>query len=341
MVAPSLIKKQSTYEPPEGMLSADCFDLPFTGTGIVWVVAVDGSDTSMRGVRLASFLMNAKAKDVAKGRDAVLVVHVVKDGEEPPMRLFDNCTEELRKCGLNTFKQVHCTSIPLPGPTWGVGDALVYFANHVNNGRARLVIGGPGKHKDKGGQWKKLGSIAEQCLAKVKVPVVLVKGSSWGTDPAGDRNAFGRPVRTGADPNTGLNIWCCVDGTHTGDHAFDVAVSICREGDSLTGLHVETSYDEAAHANDRITALDRKYGTTCTQVGDSMKLAKSGYKRVPSGKGGSISEPIIEATYDCDLLVMGTIELANIKKRHLLGSIAMHICSDAHAHMMIVKNFPL
>ena len=204
----------------------------------------------MRGVRLASFLMNAKAKRVDRGRDAVLVVNVVKDGEESPMRLFDNCTEELRKCGLNTFKQVHCMSIPLPGPTWGVGDALVYFANHVNNGRARLVIGGPGNHKDKGGQWKKLGSIAEQCLAKVKVPVVLVKGSSWGTDPAGDRNAFGRPMRTGADPNTGLNIYCCVDGTNTGDHAFDVAVSICREGDSLTGLHVETPTDEVAHAND-------------------------------------------------------------------------------------------
>ena len=193
----ALTKRQSTYEPPVGKLSPDCFDLPFGDSapgGIVWVVAVDGSTTSMRGVRLASFLMNAKAKDVSKGRDYVLVINVIKPGEVKPTALFGDCVEELRKCGLNVFKQVHCQTVERPDE-WGVGDALVYFSNHVNMGHARLIIGGPGVHEaavpGKSGKWKQLGSIAEQCLTKVKVPVVLVKGM-WGTDPQGDRNAIGR-----------------------------------------------------------------------------------------------------------------------------------------------------
>ena len=88
---------------------------------------------------------------------------------------------------------MHCTTIELPSDSWSVGDALVYFANHINNGRARLLVGGAGMHNEKA-TWAKLGSIAEQCLAKVKVPVVLVKGP-WGTSAHGDRSAFGRPVR--------------------------------------------------------------------------------------------------------------------------------------------------
>lgn len=339
MPPPAMMKRASTYEPPEGKLAPDCFDLPFRDGGVVWVVAVDGSDTSMRAVRLASFLMNAKSKKVDKGRDAVLIAHIVKPGEAAPTSLFGDCTNELRACGLDTFKQVHCTAIELPNENWGVGDALVYFANHINMGRARLLIGGAGVHKDKK-EWAKLGSIAEQCLAKVKVPVVLVRGP-WGTNAQGDRNALGRPIRQGKEEGTGLNIVCCVDGTNTGDHAFDVATTICREGDSLTALHVETIHDSAAHANDRMSAVESKYATECAKVGESMALADCKYKQVHAGKGAAISEPIIESSYDCDLLVMGTVELLNIRKRHILGSIAMHIASSAKGHMMIVKNYAL
>ena len=339
MPPPSLMKRASTYEPPDGKLSPDCFDLPFREGGIVWVVAVDGSDTSMRAARLASFLMNAKAKKVDKGRDAVLIVNVVKPGSAVPEALFGNCVNELRSCGLNTLSQVHCTPIQLPNENWGVGDALVYFANHVNMGRARLLIGGAGMHNDKG-KWSKLGSIAEQCLAKVKVPVVLVRGS-WGTDVHGDRNPLGRPIRQGKEAGSGLNILCCIDGTNTGDHAFDLATTLCREGDALSALHVETVSDNAAHANDRMSAVEQKYTTECTKVSDSMGLAACRYLQVHAGKGMAISEPIIEASHDCDLLVMGTVELLNIKKRHILGSIAMHIAAAAHGHMMVVKNYAL
>ena len=38
---------------------------------------------------------------------------------------------------------------------------------------------------------------------------------------------------------------------------------------------------------------------------------------------------------------MGTVELLNIKKRHMLGSIALHIASGAAGHMMITKNYAL
>ena len=38
---------------------------------------------------------------------------------------------------------------------------------------------------------------------------------------------------------------------------------------------------------------------------------------------------------------MGTIELANIKKRHILGSIAMGIAKHCDTHMTIIKNCEL
>ena len=42
---------------------------------------------------------------------------------------------------------------------------------------------------------------------------------------------------------------------------------------------------------------------------------------------------------ECDVLVMGSVELVNIKKRHVLGSIAMGIAKGSNAHMCVVKNF--
>ena len=44
---------------------------------------------------------------------------------------------------------------------------------------------------------------------------------------------------------------------------------------------------------------------------------------------------------ECEWQVMGTVELMNIKKRHVLGSVAMHIAAAAQGHMLIVKNYAL
>ena len=324
-----LKKRQSTYEPPEGKLDADVFRLPFEPSGCLWVIAVDGSDLSMRVVRLASFLMNPSFIKSGQ-RDQVVVVNIVQRGEEENTNLLVTCREELRKCNLqNVEKQVALKTIPMP-EGWGVGDALVYFTNHVHMGQTQLVIGAAGKRAD-GSGFSRLGSIAEQCLAKVKVPVTIVKGP-WGTSVDGDRGAFGRPLRHGMDASTGLQISVCIDGSRTGDLAFDAAASFCREGDTLTALHVNSTEE-----TDMMCAS--KYAVECEKVRETKNLAGCQFVTVPA-KRNSIAEAIVDGSVDADILVMGTVELVNIKKRNMLGSIAMHIAKATKGHLTIVKNFP-
>ena len=326
---PMLKKRQSTFEPPEGKLHADAFDLLFVPSGCLWVIAVDGSDLSMRALRLAAFLMNPTFIKSGQ-RDQVVVVNIVQQGEAENTNLLVTCREELRKCNLqNVEKQVALKTITLP-EGWSVGDGLVYFTNHVHMGQTHLVIGAAGKRAD-GSGFSHLGSIAEQCLAKVKVPVTVVKGP-WGTTSHGDRGPFGRPLRHGMDASTGLQIVVCIDGSRTGDLAFDAGTSFCREGDTLTALHVES-------VDSTDSLCEKKYPVECEKVLESKKLAACKYVHVPS-KRNSISDAIIAASDEADILVMGTVELVNIKKRNVLGSIALHIAKKAKGHLTVIKNFP-
>ena len=330
---PALTRSRSSFAPPSGKLDADVFDFDHFKypSDKLMIVALDGSDLSFRALRLASFLMCSK--QVSKGaRDNVVVVNVLKPGQTENRQLMDNAVQELRKCMVLEWN-VCCKSVPLP-EGWTVGDALVYFANHAGLGHANqshLVIGAQGA--DGCGDMSKMGTIAVQCCAKCKVPVTVVKGA-WGT-VSGDRTALGRPMRTGRDgkEETGLSILVCIDGTVTGHKAFDIATAFCREGDRLTALHV-TGFLQL-----RTEMADARYVIECAKVRDSRKLASCEFVKVPPGKGSSISDAIVAASAECDLLVMGSVELANIKKRHLLGSVAMAITKRSQCHMCVVKNF--
>lgn len=335
MSPPSLLKSRSSFAPPDGKLSADSFDFEFKyESRCLWIVALDGSDLSFRALRLCAFLMNPK--NLQRGqRDNVVVVNVLKPGDPDDKNdhLWGDAKNELIKCGV-FLHNIACKSIQLPDG-WEVGDALVYFANHAGVGHscsAHLVLGAQGIDKQAGGKMAHVGSIATQCMAKVKVPITIVK-NSWGTRD-GERDGFGRPIRVGRDgnPKSGLHIMCCVDGSPTGDAAFDLATSLCREGDSLQAVHV------TGFLAKRTLLAEQKYTLECEKVKETRKLQDCSFLKVPAVKG-SVSDALVEASHDADLLVMGTIELANIKKRHILGSIAMGIAKHCDTHMTIIKNF--
>ena len=286
--------------------------------------------------------MMMNPKHVLKGdRDNVVVVTVLKDGETEASKemLFGDAKEELRSCGVMPETNVATKAIPLL-PGWGIGDALTYFANHAAFGysaSAHLIIGAQGiegKALQAGAKMSSLGSIAQQCLSKVKIPVTIVK-AAWGTRD-GDRDAFGRPVRAGRDGNkkTGLHLVVCIDGSPIGDKALDLATSLCREGDSMTAVHVATPDNHEA-----TQLCESKYGAECGKIEMSKKLAKCQFVKVLPGRDNSISHALIDASEEADIFIMGSIELVDMKKRHVLGSIAMHIAKNASAHMCIVKAF--
>ena len=336
MPAP-LLRSRSSWAPPAGKLGYGSFDFDFKyASDCLWIVGLDGSDLSFRALRLAAFLMNPKG--VLKGqRDNLVAVTVLKDGEaeESKAHLLNEAKVELLKCGVMDYN-VQTKAIQLPAG-WEVGDALVYFANHAGLGiasKCHFVLGAQGIDKSDGAEkMARLGSIAEQCLAKVKVPITIVK-SSWGTSES-EKDLFGRPIRAGRDgnPKSGLHIVCCVDGTPTGDAAFDLATSFTREGDTLTAVHV------TGFLIKKTQLCEAKYGPECAKVCESRKLRACEFVKVPPASGSSISGALVEASRECDVLVMGSVELANIKKRHVLGSVAMGIAKNSDSHMCVVKNF--
>lgn len=341
--APGLLRSvSSSYSPPVGKLSPETFDLPFQyATEHLWIVAVDGSQLGMRALRLAAWLMNPKISlHSAGGQDNILVVHCIPAGapmtprtQNEPTALFANAKAELMKCGV-WEKRISCKAIELPDG-WSPADGIIYFANHVGLNHdthavhARLVLGCAGEQKSTG-QYARLGSIAKQCLATVKVPVTVVKEGRWVVQECG----AGRLQRLGRNGQPGCTMFCCVDGSSTSDMALDVAVSTCREGDTLHVLYV-SSTDRPGQAEE----LRNKYETECGKLVASKGLAACTYIECPE-KGASVAETIIEATGDADLVVMGSVELADVKKRHVLGSVCMAIARHPTAHLTIVKNYP-
>ena len=172
--APKLLVQRSTFCPPEGKLDDGCFLLPGAWTRAsarhahVWVVAVDGSELSMRSLRLACFLLNPKHAD------KIIVANIVKPGTAENAGLFANCKEEARKCGVIPERALECKTITTPDG-WEVGDALVYFTNHIGlQGFAgtHLVLGAQGmNHCDDTGETRMSASrrilILTACLGRL------------------------------------------------------------------------------------------------------------------------------------------------------------------------------
>ena len=115
----------------------------------------------------------------------------------------------------------------------------------------------------------------------------------------------------------------------------------------LTALHIESHKTLARGPNngeihhvmsDDAERIASQYSTTCAKVGDTLQLGRSEYKSLPM-INGSVAAAIVEASHDADVLIMGTSELADVKKRHMLGSIALHIAKHTGAPLCVVKFF--
>lgn len=332
---PPLHRGVSTFALPEGKLAPHDMDVGsiLNLPGNMWVVAVDGSDLSLRALRLACFLMNPKLKT-----DSLCVLHIVKEMGVDADSLEKQCKAEAQSCGvlsdIRGHNQFAFKTVVMPNG-WEAGDVLVYFTNHIGlfkkgTSGTRLVLGAQGADA-KGGEGKmaNLGHIATQCLAKVKVPTITVS-RAWQGLNGEQTNLLGRKARVGKDQSSGVKIVVCVDDTHVSEVAFDKAVSVARKGDTLVALHVVGTYTDRAMTERVKSHFDGECGKVAASKGIQCDL------QVYTSKE-SLTDAVLDATCDADLLVMGSVELGDMRKRKTLGSNVLGVAKGTRCHLCVVK----
>jgi len=242
---------------------------PFKGeSDCMWLVGMDSSKLAFRCLRLATMLM-----DVKSSKHHLLVVSIVDDDQKEDLTLQANCQEEARRCGL-LMKNYAFKTMKRPDK-WTVGEALIYFANKAAGYKARLVIGAQGMRggdASKGAQaMDRIGSIASDCMSKVKVPLIVVK-QPWG-DIDGQRNALGRVMRCGRNGVPGLTFMCCVDGSAISNQIFAFTTSLLRPDDRFVALHVRKVARDVDGQN-REAMVCTYYKQECAKVAFTFKGLK-------------------------------------------------------------------
>lgn len=225
----------------------------------VWVVGMDSSRLAFRCLRLASMLM-----DVKSGKHHLLVLSIQSGDANENLTLSANCQEEARKC--NVPRKNYAFKTLMKPNDWSVGETLIYYANKCAGLKARLVIGAQGMRRDtysgeSSMDW--IGSIAAECMAKVKVPLTVVK-QPW-RDVNGQRNALGRVMRCGRNGLPGLNYLCCVDDTQISHQTFAFATQLLRPADELTVFYVAKSVKDADIIK-REASLRNHYTAECSKL---------------------------------------------------------------------------
>ena len=224
---------------------------------------------------------------------------------------------------------------------WDIVSTLVYFANHAGGYRCRLVVGAMGMTYEDTPKMNKIGHVAATCLAKVKVPVTIVKNPWRSAD--GDRCAAGRVMRVGRNGKPGLTIAVAVDGTIISQRAFDYAVELLRPHDRLLCLHV------ADVGNREFPPEQRDY-----YVGECAKLTELGLQASIVAEFAEIHHTESKSTAfvhsdivnycekeELDLLVMGSVELSKVTKVHTLGSVCANVAKGLGCHFTVIKNTSL
>lgn len=136
-------------------------------------------------------------------------------------------------------------------------------------------------------------------------------------------------------------IVVCVDDHEVSKRCFDLASRLVRSGDELDALHVDTDSTVAQ-------MVYTKFNDMCGKLSATTGVSSHKIFNVPK-KGGSIKNTIIDycdegttlngAPTPADVLVMGSIELADPKKDVYLGSVVAAVAKVSECNLLIVKHF--
>lgn len=293
-------------------------------------VAVDGSNVSYAAMRLALTLM--------RPTDSILVVTILEPGATLDVNtLLKNAQVEALKMHTVTMAQVRAEAVALKDGQ-KVLDVLTRLANHKCK---TFVVGASGKgYESKGkprivGAALPLGTTAEHLLYHCKAPLILVRADQTGKFKAVDPNAFGhhRPD---------LKIGVAVDGSKIAQRAFDRALGFARKPDVVEAFHVhDGSSSRRLEPEYQLKHLQALYESECNKA-ESLKRVRACSFTPMLKHGGESAQACIAAHVEkaqYDLLVLGSIELADMSKNIHLGSVAAACAKGTSCNICVVKNF--
>mmetsp|Transcript_14820 Transcript_14820/g.39894 ORF Transcript_14820/g.39894 Transcript_14820/m.39894 type:complete len:304 (-) Transcript_14820:89-1000(-) len=295
-------------------------------------VAVDGSHVSYQAMRLAMSLMQRK--------DTLLVLHAVEEGSLAGKdanamdadTLHKNAVIEALKYRL-LAEQVQAESIELK-PDRSVAQFLVSTAN--TRGKVFVVgASGRGAEQSKSSASHPLGSVAEQCLYHSKCPIILAR------DTLG-KFAFKHPEDIDqSKPRPALNLAVAVDGSNIAKRAFDRAVSFVSPGDSIAAYHVHDGMHLSTNPAFLLKNVKSLYEAECAKA-SALRHLKGGTFEAMARRGGDTIASIMSAKCadeHVDLLLLGSIVLADPTKGMYLGSVAAGCAKQATTSVCIIKNY--
>lgn len=277
--------------------------------------------------------------------DTLLVVHGVSDGsldvtagKDGAARLDEqtmlkNAQVEALKFRLRP-EQIHAATLHVEG-----GRSCVDILVKAANTRSKMFfVGASGRGQEARTGSKPLGSVAEELLARVHVPIVLVRsarGSKFALHPPDEVNPL--------QPRPPIIIGAAVDGSNVSKRAFDRAVQLATPQDSVLAVHVHDGHSNSAQIDPthQLKNLKPLYEAECAKA-SSLKRAKLCTFEALLVKQGETTQSKIAEFCDVagvDLLVMGSIELADPAKDLHLGSVAAACAKLTSTNVCIVKHF--
>ena len=296
---------------------------PCAAAFAVWQLA-------LRAVQVAAFMLD-------QYNDNLVILTLGRQASDKT-DIFDRFVDRAKSIAIRSgvlLDRLYCEYVELPETFKKFDDALVYLGNHESAGGAILVMGAAGKGDEAGakkssrpGGQPPIGSIALACLQRCKQPVVLVKSGKI-PDTSDDRIK-----RIGSDGTKGLNIMVSMDMSDVSRKAFDTALTFGTKGrdrksDSIFLFHVQQSGDEK---------LVEEYSV----MQDKLKDEYTSVTWCSVDKSGDIHQQIDKFIDDnkIDVVVMGSIELSDIKKGQYFGSVSSAVAKSSSAHCVVVKTFP-
>lgn len=301
-----------------------------------WLVGLDGSSVGYHALRLATMLMDP-------WNDFIKVFHITDPTADPGVgeAMMANAEVELRRAQVRRSSWSIVQEDLREG--WTLIGQIIYDSNHLNNGAAILVIGAAGKTAEGANNGRPpsrakgnppMGKVAEACLTKCKVPVLLVRGTTKALQPQSEGLAAERRGESGP----GIGIAVCVDGTNVSKKAFDLGLSMCRPGDRLTACHVDSN-DHVGSMPEALKVLAGYYDSECEKAATIMDDVGARFRMLPKPAKDSIKQVILDAIAPSDIVVIGSMELSNFEKKIHLGSIAQAVARQGTPHVLVVKRY--
>jgi len=302
-----------------------------------FVVAVDGSKMSIRGLQLAAFLMQPNLDTVtiitigkkntgAEWMDVDPSTDLEKSllsGKLTPEQLLGAAKGELLRCGVRPSK----VDMEVVDMETDPAEAIIKYTSGLRRGAGVLVLGASGKGMSiREGYGLPMGRTAEAVLQACKCPILMVRNREIAEDLS---------VRN--PPRPSMTIVMCADRSHTCRAAFDAAYHLCRAGDRLFVVQVKT---------DNILLSSTTYWQDeCTKLAMLRQDITIEFRSLPKQK--TVTDTIVTfcADEEAHVVVMGSIELTRPPDangpRVSIGSVAQAIAKRTTAHSLIVKNFSL